>query len=213
MAIERENELAGQAKQAAQATEIAQAEAAAPSSQVSQLEERALSSEIVFEGQIFNVERLQVELPNGKQASRDIVQHNGAVAIIALNDNGQILLVRQYRAPLKRVMLEIPAGRLETGEQPLQAAKRELSEETGFDAKDLRYIQPVAIAAGYSSEIIHIILATGLTAGMAHPDEDEFVSAEWMNIDEFCAAALEGKIEDSKTLIAALMIKALDLAE
>ena len=177
------------------------------------LEEHIIGGETKFEGHIFNVERVQALLPNGKEVERDIVRHNGAVAIIALNDDGQILLVRQYRAPLERVTLEIPAGRLELGEEPLEAAKRELSEETGYETNNIRYIQPVAIAAGYSDEIIHLVLASGLVPGKAHPDEDEFVAAEWMNINEFISSAMTGEIEDSKTLIAALILKATSAVE
>lgn len=168
------------------------------------LEEKIVASQRKYDGRIFNVDEVDVVLPNGKPAKRDVVRHNGAVAIVALDEKDRILLVHQFRVPLERITLEIPAGRLEQGEDPLQAARRELSEETGYEAQDVQYLQSVAVAAGYSDEIIHLVLATKLIPGDTHPDEDEFVVSEWLDISKFLKYAYEGKIEDSKTLIAAL---------
>lgn len=173
------------------------------------LEERILDSEPAFRGGFLKVDKVDVVLPNGHRAEREVIRHPGAVAVIALNDNGEVLLVRQYRTALERVTLEIPAGKLELGEDPLLAAKRELEEETGYSAERLDYLMPVATAAGYSDELIHLYMATGLAGGTAHPDDDEFVAAEWVSLDVLVDSVLDGRIEDSKTVIAALICDAM----
>ena len=172
------------------------------------LNETILSSETVFEGDIFNVDHVDVLVADGSPATRDIIRHSGAVGIIALDGKGNILIVRQYRTSLERITAEIPAGRLEPGEDPLECATRELSEETGYNAEHIEYVGAIASAAGYSDELVHIVYAHGLTPGKAHPDEDEFVASEWVNIDDIVDAVLSGEIEDSKTMVAALMADA-----
>lgn len=173
------------------------------------LEERIIDSEPVFKGGFLNVEAVNITLPDGKHTVHEVVRHPGAVAIIALNDRGEVLLVRQYRTALERVTVEIPAGKLERGEDPLKAAQRELQEETGYTAGRMDYLMPVAVAAGYSDEIIHLYMATELSAGVAHPDEDEFVAAEWVALDKLVDSVLDARIEDSKTVIAVLICDAM----
>lgn len=173
------------------------------------LEERILGSEPAFRGGFLKVDSVQVELPNGKRAAREVVRHPGAVAVIALDADSRVLLVRQYRTALERVTVEVPAGKLERGEDPLLCAQRELAEETGYAAGRMDYLAPVAVAAGYSDEIIHLYLATELKSGAAHPDDDEFVAAEWVPLDVLVDSVLDGRIEDSKTVIAALLCDAL----
>ena len=173
------------------------------------LEEKILGSEPVFKGGFLQVDAVDIQLPNGNTTVHEVVRHPGAVAIVALNDFGEVLLVRQYRTALERVTLEIPAGKLERGEDPLECAKRELSEETGYIADRFDYLMPVAVAAGYSDEIIHLYMASGLSAGAAHPDEDEFVAADWVSLDTLVDSVLDGRIEDSKTVIAALICDAM----
>ena len=173
------------------------------------LEENILDSKRVFEGGFLKVDDVKVELPNGDIKHHEVIRHPGAVAIIAIDDDSRVLLVNQYRTALERVTLEIPAGKLEPGEDATECAKRELSEETGYVAKKMTYLIPIATAAGYSDEIIHLFIATDLEAGRAHPDEDEFVSSQWMDLSELIDLVLDGRIEDSKTVIAALAFDAI----
>ena len=174
-----------------------------------EISETILGSERAYRGSFLQVDRVDLRLPNGNETVHEVIRHNGAVGIVALDDQGRILLVRQYRTALERVTLEIPAGKLELGEDPLVCAKRELSEETGYTADAIEYLCPIATAAGYSDEIIHLYLATGLHPGAAHPDEDEFVVCEWVDVETLVNSVLDKRIEDSKTVIAALICDAL----
>ncbi len=169
-----------------------------------ELREEPLSSEIAWKGKIFDVERMQVRLPNGRTSVRDIVRHHGAVAIVALTETGKIALVRQYRASLGRVTVEIPAGKLEPGEDPLACARRELKEETGFVPGRIAYLTTIASSCGFSDELIHIYLATQLDFEGAQPDEDEFLNVDLVPVNELVDAVLDGKIEDAKTVVGAL---------
>lgn len=173
------------------------------------LEEKIVGSEQVFDGGFLSVDRVQAQLPNGAVKDREIVRHPGAVAIIALDDNNRILLVNQYRTALERVTLEIPAGKLRLGEDVTECARRELEEETGYTADTLKYFIPIACAAGYSDEVIHLFMAGGLHPGKAHPDDDEFIAVQWMDLTELIDLVLDGRIEDSKTVIAALACDAI----
>ena len=173
------------------------------------LEEKILNSDIAYQGGFLRVDSVDIELPNGHLTTHEVVRHPGAVAIIALNERGEVLLVRQYRTALERVTVEVPAGKLDMGEDPLECARRELSEETGYSAGRFDYLAPIAVAAGYSDEIIHLYMATELSAGAAHPDDDEFVVSEWVPLDVLVDSVLDGRIEDSKTVIAALICDAI----
>ncbi len=166
--------------------------------------ERPVSEEEVFSGHIFSVSRLRVELPDGREAERDVVRHPGAVAIVALTDEGRICLVRQYRASLGRVTVEIPAGKLGPGEDPLECAKRELLEETGMEAQRIAYLTTIATSAGFTDELIHIYMATGLSFGASSPDSDEFINVDLVELGELVDAVLDGRIEDVKTVVGAL---------
>ena len=169
------------------------------------ISEEILSSDAVYRGNFLQLDDVTLRLPNGSIAHHDVIRHPGAVAIIALRDD-KIILVRQYRTALERITLEIPAGKLERGEDLESCARRELEEETGFQAGSLEYLLPVAVAAGYSDEVIHLFRATDLHFVAAHPDDDEFVAVEMIPVSEFIAACQAGKIEDSKTLLAALFV-------
>ena len=173
------------------------------------LEEDILSSERAFEGGFLKVDDVEVKLPNGHVVHHEVIRHPGAVAIIAIDEDQRVLLVNQYRTALERVTLEIPAGKLEPGEDATECAKRELSEETGYVAGKMTYLIPIATAAGYSDEIIHLFIATDLKPGKAHPDADEFVASQWMDLGELIDLVLDGRIEDSKTVIAALAFDAI----
>lgn len=171
------------------------------------LREEILGSKTVYRGRIFNVDDVRVALPDGTVTHRDVVRHRGAVAIIAMTDDGKLVLVRQYRTALEQVTLEIPAGKLESGEDPALAAPRELLEETGYQAKQWGYLGPFAPAAGYSDEILHLYVATGLTFAGANPDDDEFINVDLVSLDEMVDRVLDGRVCDSKTMTAVLLCK------
>lgn len=169
-----------------------------------ELHEEVIDSEIAWRGKIFDIERLQVRLPNGHTSVRDVVRHRGAAAVVALTTSGKIALVRQYRTSLGRVTVEIPAGKLDPGEDPLECAKRELKEETGFVAGRIAYLTTIATSCGFADELIHIYLATQLSFEGARPDDDEFLNVDLVPVGELVDAVLDGKIEDAKTVVGAL---------
>lgn len=168
------------------------------------LAEEVLGENVAWRGSIFNVDRLTVRLPDGREALRDVVRHPGAVAIIALTDDGRICLVRQYRTALGRVTVEIPAGKLDPGEDPLDCARRELLEETGMEAEKIAFLTTIATSAGFCDELIHIYMATGLSCGCPNPDEDEFLHVDLVELSELVDAVLDGRIEDAKTVVGVL---------
>ncbi|AEB07869.1 NUDIX hydrolase [Coriobacterium glomerans PW2] len=169
-----------------------------------ELHEDILTQDTVWSGKIFNVETSDVRLPNGRCSQRDVVRHVGAVAIVALTETGKIALVRQYRTALDRVTVEIPAGKIDPGEEPLEAARRELKEETGFVPGRIAYLTTIATSPGFTDELIHLYFATQLELGDACPDEDEFLNVDLVDVHELVDAVLDGKIEDAKTVIGAL---------
>ena len=173
------------------------------------LAERPLTEDVVWTGRIFNVDRLRVQLPDGRNAIRDVVRHPGAVAVVALTDEGRICLVRQYRTALGRVTVEIPAGKLAPGEDPLECASRELLEETGMEAEKIAYLTTIASSAGFCDELIHIYMATGLSFSKSSPDADEFINVDLVEVGELVDAVLDGRIEDAKTVVGALLCDAI----
>ncbi len=173
------------------------------------LRERTLSEKIAWKGKIFDVSTLEVELPSERRSRRDVVRHPGAAAVVALTESGKIALVRQYRTALDRVTVEIPAGKLDPGEDPLDCARRELHEETGFIAHRLRHLTTIASSVGFSDELIHIYMATQLEFDQACPDEDEFINVDLVPLTELIDAVLDGKIEDAKTVVGALACDAI----
>ena len=168
------------------------------------LHEKILSEETAYRGKILDVHSLEVELPNGRRSKRDIVRHPGAAAVVALTETGKIVLVRQYRTAIDRVTVEIPAGKLDPGEDPLDCAKRELHEETGFRAGRIRFLTSIVTSCGFCDEMIHIYLATHLEFDAPDPDDDEFVNVDLVPLSELIDAVLDGKIEDAKTVVGAL---------
>ena len=173
------------------------------------LAEHPLTEDVAWTGRIFNVNRLQVELPDGRRALRDVVRHPGAVAIMALTEEGRICLVRQYRTALGRVTVEIPAGKLSAGEDPLECANRELLEETGMVAEKMAFLTTIASSDGFCDELIHIYMATGLTFAKSSPDDDEFINVDLVEVSELVDAVLDGRIEDAKTVVGALLCDAI----
>lgn len=167
------------------------------------------SEERAWEGRIFDVDTLRVSLPDGRPARRDVVRHPGAVALVALTDEGRVCLVRQYRTALDRVTVELPAGKLDPGEDPEHCARRELLEETGFKAEKLALLTSIVTSCGFSDEVIHIYMATGLTFAGSDPDADEFLNVDLVDTAEFVDAALDGRVEDAKTVVGALALDAI----
>ena len=139
------------------------------------LTERRLSRETIYEGKILHIYRDDVLLPNGRKSVREVADHPGGVAIVALDENDNILTVKQYRYVFSRVLEEIPAGKLERGEDPREAALRELKEETGATPARMIDLGKLLVSPGCYSEVLHLYLAEGLAFGAQHPDEDEFL--------------------------------------
>ena len=171
--------------------------------------ETKLSSEEIFSGRVIRVTKDTVRLENGHTSTREVVHHHGGAAVAALNDRGEIYLVRQYRYALDRELVEIPAGKLEAGEDPFAAARRELGEEAGLEAGEWRDLGPVIPTCGYCSEIIWLYAAKNLTDVRQHLDPDEFLSVFTMPLDQAAEQVLAGEITDGKTVAAVLKLKAL----
>ncbi len=162
--------------------------------------EKTLSSETVYIGSIFNVEKLNVLLPDGNNSSRDVIRHNGGIGIIAQKDDGKFILVEQFRKPIDSVLLEIPAGKLEKGENPKECALRELEEETGYKANKIEFLGKIVMAPGFADEYIHLYYATNLCKGVSGGDDDEFINVYEFDLDEINELINNGKIFDSKTI-------------
>ncbi|ENL6235115.1 NUDIX hydrolase [Staphylococcus pseudintermedius] len=165
-------------------------------------EEKTISKESIYKGKIIEVEKHKVSLPNNETAYREVVKHNGAVAICALTPDQQVILVKQYRKALEQELLEIPAGKLEPGEDRESAAMRELEEETGYKAKKLTLIGQVYGTPGFSNEKISVYFADNLVEGKVNLDEDEFVEKVLYSLDDVKKAVEARTIEDAKTFIA-----------
>ena len=174
------------------------------------LEERKLSSEVVFDGKILNVRLDAVELPNGKRAQREYVHHIGAVAVLPLTDEGDVILERQVRYPFHDILVEIPAGKLDSPEEdPRKAALRELREETGAQASELIYLGDYYGSPAILDERIRLYLARGLTFAAQEPDEDEFIEIFRMPLAALVEEVLSGNIPDGKTQVATLRAAAM----
>lgn len=165
-------------------------------------EEKTISKESIYKGKIIEVEKHKVSLPNNETAYREVVKHNGAVAICALTPDQQVILVKQYRKALEQELLEIPAGKLEPGEDRESAAMRELEEETGYKAKKLTLIGEVYGTPGFSNEKISVYFGDNLVEGKVNLDEDEFVEKVLYSLDDVKKAVEARTIEDAKTFIA-----------
>ena len=170
-----------------------------------ELSEKKISRKVIYEGKIINVYNDTVLLPNGKETHRELVEHHGGVCVAALTDEGNLLFVRQFRYPYGRVLLELPAGKLEKGEDPLSAGMRELEEECGVVAEKVFPMGTVYPTVAYCTEIIHLFLAQGLSKTRQHLDDGEFLSVEEIPLKEAVKLVMNGEISDSKTV--ALILK------
>ena len=166
--------------------------------------EKIISEKEIFSGRVFRVAVRDVELENGEKSVREVVYHNGGVCVLPVDNDGNVYLVRQYRCAFDCEVLELPAGKLEKGEDTLEAAKRELHEETGFTADEIISLGEYWPTVGYCSEKIYLYLAKGLTAGETHFDSDEFISCEKVAYTELLQMCKDGRIPDGKTQIAVL---------
>jgi ADP-ribose pyrophosphatase len=166
--------------------------------------EKTIETREIFKGRIIKVRVDTVCLPDGGQSTREVVEHAGAVGIVAIDNENNIIMVRQYRKPVERVLLEIPAGTREEGEDPLVCAQRELKEETGFTAKHWKKILAYYSAPGFSDEYLHLFLASGLTGGEIDLDGDEFVETVRIPLSEAYQLIFKGHIADGKSIIGIL---------
>ena len=167
------------------------------------LREARISGEDIYSGIFLNMKRDLVSLPDGKEAIREYLIHPGAVAIVAILDDGRIILERQYRYPVGMACIEIPAGKLDPGEDPLLCAQRELKEETGYQASKWSYIRRIHPVIAYSTEFIDIYLAEGISAGNSHLDDEEFLDVFAAPLEELIQWIEEGSVTDVKTIISA----------
>ncbi len=165
------------------------------------LREETISKQTIFEGKIITVRLDTVMLPNGTEAKREIVEHPGGVAIVALDENENVYMVRQYRRPFDTILLELPAGKLNYGENPLECGIRELKEETGLVAKTFENLGSFMVSPGFCGEKIHIYLARGLSSEDMNLDEDEFLEVEKYPLTKLMDMIMQNQIEDGKTVI------------
>ena len=173
------------------------------------LYEKIIKTDTMFEGRVFKVEVSEVELPDGQKSTREIIRHNGGAAIVAIDEDKNIFLVKQYRIATGQELLEIPAGKLEVGEDPLECAKRELEEETGMQAGEIKHLFSMYATPGYCAERLHIYFTKGLKSGQIHRDEEEFLHVIKLPFDIAYKMVMNGQIFDAKTIAGILAAKEL----
>jgi ADP-ribose pyrophosphatase len=169
------------------------------------LREQTIKSESIYRGRVVSLRVDTVQMPDGRTAQREIVEHRGAVAIVPLLDRENVLLIRQYRQAVGEVLLEIPAGTLETGEAPDVCAVRELEEETGYRAERVERLFSQYLAPGYSQEVLHVYLAENLSESAQNTDEDENIEVVVTPIADLTQMIFDGQIKDAKTIAGLLM--------
>ena len=169
-----------------------------------ELTEKTLSSKSVFDGRILHITLDEIELPDGKKSKREVVNHPGGVTVAALDEENNLLFVRQFRYPYKEVVLELPAGKLEKGSTPLENGKRELMEETGAEGYSYISLGQLYPSPGYTSEIIHLYACKVKSQGSSNPDDGEFLNVEKIPLDKAVEMVLNNQIPDAKTQVAVL---------
>ena len=169
-------------------------------------EEKTVSSEKVFEGKVIKLRVDKVAMPDDSLATREVVEHPGGVGIVAVNDKDEIFLVRQFRKPIEKVIYEIPAGKLDSGEPHRECGIRELSEETGMKAENFEYLGYIYPSPGFVDEVTHVYYATGLTQGETHPDDDEYLDVECMPLEHAYEMVMNNEINDAKSVFGILKV-------
>lgn len=169
-----------------------------------ELFEKKLNSKQIFDGVVVKLFVDEVELPDGSKATREIIRHSGAVCVIPVDEDQNVIMIKQFRYPFEQVLYEIPAGKLEPNEDPYEAALRELEEETGVNASSLEFIGMMYTTVAIIDEKISMYLATGITYKDAHPDQGEFLEVEKIPLATLVEMVMDGKIKDAKTQIAIL---------
>ena len=168
--------------------------------------ETTVETKRVFDGLILHIDHINNRLPNGKLAAREVARHVGASAVVPVDGDGNVWLVKQFRAPIDQILLEVPAGKLDyKGEDRLEAAKRELQEETGLTAGEWTHLTDIVTTPGFSDELISLYLARDLSAGQSHPDDDEFLNVVKVPLNELTAMIARGEVTDAKTICAVLL--------
>ena len=169
------------------------------------LQEKTVETEPIFDGRIIKVRKDKAELENGARVTRVLVIHLGGVCVVPVNEKGEVYLVKQFRYPFQEVLTEIPAGKLEVGEDHRSAGLRELKEEVGAECENFEYLGVMYPSVAYLTEKIHMYLATGLSFGEQHLDEDEFLDVEKMPLSQAVEMVMNGEIKDGKTQSALLL--------
>lgn len=170
-------------------------------------EEKTMKSEKIYEGKTLNLRVDTIELPDKKYSKREIVEHPGAVGIVAIKEDNTIVLVKQYRKAIERFLLEIPAGKIEVNEEPRETALRELKEETGITANKIEYLLEFYTSPGFSNEKIYLFLATDLEMGETDFDDGEFIEIEEIALEKLIKMVDHGEIVDSKTIVGIKMVE------
>lgn len=169
-------------------------------------EEKTIESKKIYDGYVVNVRLDTVLMPDGKTAMRDIVEHPGGVGIVAITDDREILLVKQFRKPIEKAIYEIPAGKLDKNEEPLICGLRELEEETGYKCRELKYLGFMYPSPGFTDEITHVYFTDSLYLGEAHPDDDEFLDVEKVKFDKAVDMVMNNEINDAKSVFGILKV-------
>lgn len=163
-----------------------------------------LDSKNTYKGKVVSIKEDLLRMPDGKEALREVVVRGNASAVVPIDSDGNILFVRQYRHPFQEMLLEIPAGMIEDGEDPFDCIKRELEEETGYYSEEIQFLCQMYPSSGFCTEKIYLYLANELKKGKLNLDEDEFVELERYSLDEAICMILDGRIKDGKTIAAIL---------
>ena len=174
-----------------------------------ELIEKRVDGRTIFEGKVLTLQHDNIELPDGNHAKREVVRHQGAVAVVPVLSDGRVIMVRQYRYPIAKAILEIPAGKLDAGEQPEDCALRELEEETGYTGS-ISKLTAIHTTPGFSDELIHLYIARDLQKREQKLDHDEFLAVEILRPDELGALMRSGELSDAKSLVA-LMLAGIEL--